>query len=197
MIDMGRILATLSLLSAGLAAGAGAQVAPPALDDVLNAVRLSESDADLLRIDGRVNEPLWDRIPPTGGFRQQNPVESEPATERTEVRIVYDDDALYVAVRAFDTRPNQVVARVMQRDRILEADPFGQNGLQDAGDDVFAIMLDPFHDHRNGVVFATNPNGAEFEALITDEGSSINIDWRGVWEVAGTRTPDGWSAEFA
>lgn len=178
-------------------AGGVAQSAPITGDDVLNAVRLSGGDEERPRIDGRVDEAFWDRVPPVSDFRQQNPAEADPATERTEVRVAYDDEGLYVAVLAFDERPERVVSRLMQRDRILEADPFGQSGLRDAGDDVFAILLDPFHDHRNGVIFATNPNGAEFEALITDEGSSINIDWRGVWEVAGTRTPDGWSAEFS
>lgn len=168
----------------------------PGADEIL-AVRLSGTAGETPRIDGRVDEAFWGRVAPVSGFRQQNPVESAAATERTEVRVAYDDQALYVAVRAFDDRPDRVVSRLMQRDRILQADPFGQAGLSDAGDDVFAILLDPFHDHRNGVIFATNPNGAEFEALLTDEGSSINIDWRGVWEVAGTRTSDGWSAEFS
>ena len=165
--------------------------------DVLNAVRLSEDVSERPQIDGRVDELFWEQAPAITDFLQQNPIESDPATEMTEVRVVYDDEALYVSVRAFHSRPDQVVSRIMQRDRILEVDPFGRGELQQAGDDVFAILLDPFHDHRNGVVFATNPNGAEFEALITDEGSSVNIDWRGVWEVAGTRTPNGWSAEFA
>ena len=65
------------------------------------------------------------------------------------------------------------------------------------GDDAVVIVLDPFHDHRNAVVFGTNPNGAEFDALITDEGREFNVDWRGVWEVAARRTAEGWSAEFA
>ncbi|MEK6687389.1 MAG: DUF5916 domain-containing protein, partial [Gemmatimonadota bacterium] len=59
------------------------------------------------------------------------------------------------------------------------------------------ILFDPFHDHRNAVLFATNPNGAEFEALVTDEGRKINVDWRGIWSVAAQRTLDGWTAEFA
>jgi hypothetical protein len=71
------------------------------------------------------------------------------------------------------------------------------DGLEFAGDDAIAILFDPFHDSRNAFVFATNPNGAEFDALITDEGAEVNVDWRAVWEVAATRGPDGWSAEFA
>jgi len=70
-------------------------------------------------------------------------------------------------------------------------------GLQFAGDDAVAILFDTFHDNRNGFIFATNPNGAEFEALITDEGSEVNVDWRAIWQVAATRTAQGWSTEFA
>jgi len=84
----------------------------------------------------------------------------------------------------------------LQRDKLIEP-LFVGAGIQFAGDNAIAILLDPFHDHRSGMIFATNPNGAEFEALITDEGSELNIDWRGVWEVKGARTPDGWSAELA
>jgi hypothetical protein len=65
-----------------------------------------------------------------------------------------------------------------------------------AGDDAVAILLDPFNDNRNGYVFATNGNGAEFDALLAEEGKEFNVNWRGVWEVAGARTDEGWSAEF-
>jgi len=170
---------------------------PAVPGDVAGAYRIPEDVSEDVRIDGRLTESFWSLVSPAYGFRQQDPEESEPATERTEVRIAYDADALYIGVMAFDRNPDGIVARVMQRDKIFEANAFGQPGIEPAGDDAVAILLDPFHDHRNGVIFATNPNGAEFEALVTDEGSNINIDWRGVWEVSSTRTADGWSAEFA
>jgi hypothetical protein len=70
-------------------------------------------------------------------------------------------------------------------------------GLQFAGDDAIALLFDTFHDSRNAFVFATNPNGAEFDALITDEGAEINVDWRAVWQGEATRIDQGWSAEIA
>ena len=76
----------------------------PGADEIL-AVRLSGTAGETPRIDGRVDEAFWSRVAPVSGFRQQNPVESAAATERTEVRVAYDDQALYVAVRAFDDRP--------------------------------------------------------------------------------------------
>jgi hypothetical protein len=185
----GRLL--LAVATGGLAAPVGAQ------EDVTSAFRIPADGGLSVEIDGRITEEVWERASPFGGFRQRDPDEGAAATERTEVRLAYDDQALYVAVTAYDTSPDGVVARLMQRDKLLEPDAFGNGGLQAAGDDVVAILLDPFHDHRNGFVFATNANGAEFEALITDEGGGINVDWRAVWSVAGTRTPDGWSAEFA
>ena len=168
-----------------------------AQDEQVSAYRIRAGSPDAIRIDGRLTEDVWTRFPALTGFRQREPLEGLAATERTEIRIAYDDEALYIAVMAYDSRPDEIVARILQRDKLLKADRFGQAGVTAAGDDVVAILLDPFHDHRNGVLFATNPNGAEFEALITDEGGGLNIDWRGVWEVASARTPDGWSAEFA
>lgn len=168
-----------------------------AQDAEVRAYRIPATASDAIRIDGRLSEDVWSLATPLTGFRQREPEEGDAATERTEVRIAYDDVALYIGVLAFDSRPDDIVARILQRDKLFEPDRFGSDGLQAAGDDAVAILLDPFHDHRSGVVFATNPNGAEFEALLTDEGSGVNIDWRAVWEVASTRTPEGWSAEFA
>ena len=187
----------LSVFLFGLPIVASAQAPQTAPSDQIPAHRIAEGASEPVNIDGRLSEAFWSLAVPIEGFRQKDPEEGEAATERTEVRIAYDADALYIGVMAFDRSPADVVARVMQRDKIFEVDGFGQNGLEAAGDDAVAILLDPFHDHRSGVIFATNPNGAEFEALVTDEGSNINIDWRGVWEVSSTRTADGWSSEFA
>ncbi len=156
------------------------------------AVRLPEGTA--VTIDGRLDEPCWLTAPPATGFRQQEPLEGEPATEETEVRILYNRNALIVGVLARDREPQKVIARILQRDKIIVQ---GMDNRYDvAGDDVVAILLDPFLDRKNAFVFAANPNGAEFDALITDESRNWNIDWRGVWRVAALRTTDGWSAEF-
>jgi len=145
-------------------------------------------------LDGILAEEAWGEAVPLADFRQQEPLEGEPATERTEVRILLDDATLFIGILAFDGEPERIVSRILQRDRVMEND---HDGLQFAGDDAVAILLDPFHDHRNAFVFGTNPNGAEFDALITDEGAEVNIDWRAVWEVAAARVPEGWSAELA
>ncbi len=159
------------------------------------AVRLTPDQSAQLRLDGLLDEPVWQQAPPANNFRQQEPREGAPASEQTEVRILYDQTSFYVGVTAHDRSPDAIIARILQRDKLMQASFDGQPEF--AGDDAIAILLDPFHDHRNAVVFATNPNGAKFEALLTDEGREFNIDWRGVWRVAAARTPDGWSAELA
>jgi Domain of unknown function (DUF5916) len=149
-----------------------------------------------LRIDGRLDEAAWARAPAASGFRQREPREGEPATQPTEVRVLYDARNLYIGVLARDAEPRRAVAHIRQRDKLLEAAGY-DNRYQFAGDDAVAILLDPFRDRRNAVVFATNPNGAEFDALITDESSAFNADWRAVWTVRAQRVPEGWSAEIA
>ena len=171
---------------------AAAQVSPtPDVD----ALRLPAGEASVLRVDGLLDETAWRDAPMASGFRQQEPFEGEPATEITEVRVLFDDATLYIGVLARDRSPDEVIARILQRDKLMEV---GFQAMPEfTSDDALVIVLDPFHDHRNAVVFGTNPNGAQFDALITDEGREFNVDWRGVWEVAARRTPEGWSAEFA
>ena len=151
--------------------------------------------SDRIQLDGLLDEAVWQAAPVSSGFRQQEPDEGAPATERTEVRVVYDETTLYVGITAYDSDPDAVIARVLQRDRVMQGAGFGRFNF--TTDDGVAILFDTFHDHRNAMVFATNPNGAEFDALISDEGGEVNVDWRGVWRVAAKRTADGWSAEFA
>ena len=167
-----------------------------AQDDQVGAYRIRTDSGEEVRLDGLLSEDLWSRAVALSGFRQREPDQGAAATEQTEVRIAYDDAMLYIGVLAYDSEPDEIVARILQRDKLIEPLFFG-TGIQFAGDDAIAIMLDPFHDHRSGVIFATNPNGAEFEALVSDEGTELNIDWRGVWEVRSSRTSEGWSAEFA
>src|SRR5260221_9645968 len=149
-----------------------------------------------LRLDGRLDEPAWARAPAASGFRRREPHEGEAAREPTEVKVLYDAQNLYLGVLARDSEPSRVVAHIRQRDKLLAPTGFDES-YEFAGDDAVAILLDPFHDRRNAVVFATNPNGAEFDALITGESGAFNADWRAVWTVRAQRVPEGWSAEIA
>jgi hypothetical protein len=147
------------------------------------------------RLDGVLDDVAWRAAPAASGFRQREPAEGEPATEETEVRVVYDNEALYVGILARDREPDAVIGRILERDQVMTPGPDG--AARFAGDDAVAFTLDPFHDHRNAFLFATNPNGAEVDALVTDESAALNLDWRTVLRTAARRTRDGWSAELA
>ena len=145
-------------------------------------------------IDGVLSDEVWQSAPLIDTFTQQEPVNGEPATERTEVRILYDSGHLYIAVHAFDSNPDQIVATEMRRD---------SDRLFD--EDNFEVILDTFRDSRSGYMFVTNPLGAKLEQQIFEEGggntrgsaSNVNKDWNGVWVAAARRTSDGWTAEIA
>jgi Domain of unknown function (DUF5916) len=179
----------VSSLVAALLLQAAVTAAAPA--PVARALRVDEP----ISVDGLLEEPAWSSAPPVSGFRQRDPDEGAPATEGTVVRVLYDRDTLYVGVLALDREPAKVVARILQRDELMQQQ--GDNSFKFAGDDAVALVLDTFGDKRNAFLFATNPKGAKFDALVTDESPALNVEWRGVWRVAARRTPEGWSAEFA
>ena len=144
-------------------------------------------------IDGLLDEAVWRTAARIEAFTQQEPSDGEPATERTEVQLLYDANALYIAVHAYDSDPAGVIATEMRRDspRMLE-------------EDNFQLILDTFRDLRSGYMFVTNPLGAKLEQQVFEEGggnargaaSNINRDWNGVWSAASQRTSDGWTAEI-
>jgi Domain of unknown function (DUF5916) len=169
------------------------------------AVRLAEPP----QIDGLVNEPLWQLIEPAKNFTQQNPDEGSPATERTEVRIGFDDQNLYIAVICFDTHPDQIVITQNRRDALL------------VDTDSIEILLDTFHDGQNAFIFGTSPTGIEFDAQVSKAGqlrggrggparaggsggtgaqrggaAALNLNWDAVWEVRSQITDRGWESEF-
>ncbi len=183
----------LGLLALLAAVQAGAGPAGP----TLHAQRLPEADSGggpAIVLDGRLDEPAWSLARPTSGFRQREPLEGAAATDDTEVRVLFDQDILYIGVLARDREPQRVIARLLERDRLVRS---GGDNYRFAGDDAVLLLLDPFRDRRNAFVFGTNANGAEYDALIADESEAFNTDWRGVWRVSAQRVGAGWSAEFA
>jgi len=135
-------------------------------------------------VDGRLDEPIWNESQKMDGFIQKEPKEGEPATEPTEVRILYDTRFLYIGLLCYDSRPDKIVANEMRRDAVIN------------DNDYFEIFIDTFHDHRNAFYFATNPLGARRDALIRDEGNYINWNWDGIWQARAIRTQKGWAAEI-
>jgi hypothetical protein len=160
----------------------------------LPAARVDEAPV----LDGMLDDVIWLRASVIDQFVQQEPDEGAPATERTEVLILYDAANLYIGVRAYDSQPGGIVSTEMRRDseRILQ-------------EDSFQIILDTFNDSRSGYMFVTSPLGAKLEQQISNEGGdsgrggaggggagNINREWDGVWHVAAGRSEDGWTAEI-
>ena len=143
-------------------------------------------------IDGVLDEATWASANVVDQFVQQEPREGLPATDRTEVRVLYDKGHLFVGVRAYASLP--VTATEMRRDADRLFD-----------EDNFQIIVDTFHDSRNGYMFLTTPLGAKLEQQVFDEGegggrgttSNINRNWDGIWDAAAKILPDGWTAEIA
>ncbi|MDX1674626.1 MAG: DUF5916 domain-containing protein [Longimicrobiales bacterium] len=177
------------VMALSVAGPVGAQVYDP---PATRAIPVPEGTS--ITLDGSLDDPAWDAAPVTSGLRQREPDVGEPSAYPTEVRVLYDETALYIGIRA-EQQGEPVIGRVLRRDRLMEAGFDGRPVF--TGDDAVVVLLDPFHDHRNAFMFATNPNGAELDALLTDEGREFNLDWRGVWEARAERTPYGWSAELA
>ena len=158
---------------------------PPAVmnrDDsgqaTVRAVRL----ATPLRIDGRLDEVLYDTVPPISDFLQVEPQPGEPATDKTDVWITFNETTVFVSLRCWQD-PDRIAANDMRRDSYSE-------------DDYFDIALDTFHDGRNAVVFTLYASGGRFDAQITDE-SQMNVDWNPVWDLRTGRFDGGWTAEAA
>ena len=148
----------------------------------IRAVRLSEP----LRLDGELDEAVYQDVPPSSGFVQQMPVEGAPATEPTDAWVLFDDDTLYVGARLWDSAPpDEWVANEMRRDT-----------PQLRNNDSLWVGLDTFHDRRNAVVFHTNPLGGLGDFAVTNEGNP-NPDWNPVWDVRTARFDGGWTVEMA
>lgn len=164
------------------------QAAPGSERLSMRAVRV----ADAPKIDGVLDEAGWATAEAVDRFVQQEPHEGQPASDRTEVRVLFDGGHLYIGVRAYAALP--VTATEMRRDADRLFD-----------EDNFQVILDTFHDSRNGYMFVTTPLGAKLEQQIFDEGenvgrggntSNINRNWDGVWNAAARILDDGWSAEI-
>lgn len=137
-----------------------------------------------ISVDGILNEPDWGVVQPIGEILQREPKQGEKATERTIVKLLHDNQNLYIGVICYDSEADKVIGTQMARDGDLSAD------------DRIEIIIDSFHDRRNAFYFATNPLGALVDALIIENGE-INLDWNAIWNVRVHKFQEGWSAEFA
>jgi hypothetical protein len=138
-----------------------------------------------IAVDGRLDEGSWAAAGPATRFTQTDPAEGAPATERTEVRVLIGEDALYVGARLYDREPSRIKAALARRDEAVEADEFD-------------VYLDTFHDHLSGVRFRVTPGGATLDGILgsSAQGSDEDLSWDPIWE-SGTGVDSlGWTAEI-
>lgn len=144
----------------------------------LTATRVEERPV----IDGRIVEAAWARAAVAAGFVQHDPNPGRPATQRTEARVLYDDDALYVALRMFDTAPDSIVAQLGRRDNEVYSD-------------WAYVGIDSYYDRRTAFIFGLNPRGVMMDVLIHND-TEQDPSWDAVWEGSAQRDDEGWTAEF-
>ena len=170
-----------SLLAVVLRADASTALAQvdPVPRRTVTAVRLVGGEA--ITLDGRLDEPVWSRAIPATDFRQIDPDNGLPATERTEVRVVFTGVALYLGVTCFDSEPDGWIGWQMRRDDRLFSD------------DAFMWTIDTFLDGRTGYFFEMNPSGLMADSLMGLNGD--NREWDGIWNARARRSEIGWTLE--
>ena len=162
-----------------------AQNAAPADDPAIHqprgtvtAVRVTDPPT----LDGRLTEEAWLLAPPATTFTQSDPDEGQPATERTEVRVLFDDEAVYVGARLFDTDAARIVRRMAKRDEDPDADRL-------------TVYLDPMHDHQTGMFFRVSASGVQKDAVVFND-TWDDASWDAVWQSAVSADAESWSVEY-
>jgi hypothetical protein len=181
-----RISFTLAFLAvAGGALAQNSQNGGIDYDTARTERRLSATQAQgPITLDGRLDEASWAAAPLAKNFVQNDPREGEPATYDTEVKLLYDERALYIGVFARDPEPSAIIVNELRKD------------FNTGSADGFQVVIDTFHDARNGYQFAINPAGAKWDSQMSNEGREQNANWDGIWDVGTRIGEDGWYAEI-
>jgi hypothetical protein len=163
---------------------ASANERPPTVEEsisrpTIRAVRVANSG---IRLDGILDESDWTRAPSASGFTQHEPLNGAASTERTVIKVVYDDRAIYVAVRAYDTEPDKIVANMSRRDDECPAD-------------WVYIAFDSYNDKRTAFEFSVNAAGVKLDAFWFDC-VERDMNWNAVWNVATNIDDEGWTVEY-
>ena len=195
---MTRQAPAIAVLLTTLGGAASAQAPRPTGPRELPSTRVDQPPV----VDGNVlDDPVWQAVPASEGFWQTTPDDGAPASERTDVRLAFTGDTLYIAFICYDRDPSTIVVSDSRRDAPL------------AETDSVQILLDTYHDRQSGFVFGTNPAGIEYDAQVNNNGErgnipiagrqtggaigGFNLNWDGSWEVRTQVGDFGWSAEFA
>ena len=139
---------------------------------------------EAISIDGVLDETAWRSAPSIGDLIQREPDTGQAPSEKTEIKLLRDENKLYVGVVAYDAEPEKIVGNNMTRDASTRSQ------------DTIQFILDTFKDRRNAYYFATNPSGALIDGLVFGD-LNLNTDWNAIWDLRTVRSETGWVSEFA
>ncbi len=145
----------------------------------ISAVRISRSPV----IDGNLNDEAWRLAIPFSGLKMVEPYPGNAPTEKTEIRVIYDSNNLYLGITCFDSEPGKIASNSMEHD-----------GGEERTDDKVSILLDPFQDKRSAYIFVVNPRGARSEGFAG--GEHYSLGWDGIWDAKSKITSQGWTTEI-
>lgn len=154
----------------------------PSASPVLRSLQAVRVQGAPPAIDGDISDPAWSHAPVADGFVQLEPREGRPASERTEARLLYDDEAIYVAFRAWDSQPDSIAAQLTRRD-------------QGSYSDRVHVVIDSYFDRRTAFHFAVNPLGVKMDLYRYDD-TEEDTGWDAVWDAAAQTDSEGWTVEF-
>jgi hypothetical protein len=144
---------------------------------------LRASPASSIHVDGVLDEAVWATATPATEFVQQSPNDGRPSTERTEARVLFDGEAIYVGMRMYDAHPDSILAQLTRRD-------------QGSTSDGARVFIDSYNDKRTAFVFGLNPRGVKDDFLRFDDGTGVDFGWDAVWDGEAHVDSLGWTAEF-
>ncbi len=177
-----KLLVGASALMCSAAAAAQSDPADSSQGSEERTVHMQRTDTPPV-IDGVLNEAAWESAAVIDNLRQVFPVEFAPPTDHTEILLLYDDDALYVGARMYDSDPDSITAL-----NLRQSDEIGE-------DDRLFVSIDPFNTQRNGYFFGVNPNSVRQDGLYQNV-TEFYSDWDSIFDARASRTDEGWFAEF-
>ena len=146
--------------------------------DTAISIEAHRIDDSALSIDGNLNEEFWQKAHIATNFKQMQPFDGQPASEKTEVRVLYSDHYLYVGFKAYDSSPDSITASLFRRDG------------NEASDWVY-VNIDSYNDNRTAFTFAANPLGVQKDIMYFND-TQEDVLWDAVWEVQSRIIEDGW-----
>ncbi|HEY3389487.1 MAG TPA: carbohydrate binding family 9 domain-containing protein, partial [Prolixibacteraceae bacterium] len=133
-------------------------------------------------IDGLMNDSCWNKVEWSGDFIQTQPYENKPPTQQTAFKILFDNDNLYVFVRAFDTEPGKISRRISRRDNF--------------DGDMVSVSIDSYYDQQTAFAFTAMASGAKGDEAVTQDGNNWDDSWNPIWYLKTTIDDKGWCAEM-